>query len=179
LPPRDELREVDRDESDEAGVGLVVSVTGSLESFRIPGLVGRDLHSSFCKHGATESLTELLVAFLMDLAVFDEGGGGGGQKLSSSSIKEGCKKDDEADEYADDDAEDDDESEEVDMESLDELLVDFFISLLAYWSVATVMFGEFLPDPSPSSLNPTVSSKQCFAAIPRVAPPSLGTEAQP
>ena len=87
---------MDRDESDEGREGLV-SVTGSLESFRIPGLVGRDLHSS-CKHGATESLTELLVAFLMDLAVFDRGGGGGGQKLSSSSIEVGWKKDEEADE---------------------------------------------------------------------------------
>ena len=86
---------MDRDESDEGRVGLV-SVTGSLESFRIPGFVGRDLHSS-CKHGATESLTELLVAFLMDLPVFD-GGGGGGQKLSSSSIEDGWKNDDEADE---------------------------------------------------------------------------------
>ena len=168
---------MDRDELDEDEVGLV-SVTGSLESFRIPGLVGRALHSS-CKHGATESLTELLVAFLMDLPVFDGGGGGGGQKLSSSSIEDGWKKDEEADEYADDDAEEDDESEDMDMDSLDELLVDFFISLLAYWSVAAVMSGESLPDPSPSSLNPTVSSKQCFAAIPRVAPPSLGTEAQP
>ena len=69
LPPREELREVDRDESDEGRVGLL-SATGNLESFRIPGLVGRDRHSS-CKHGATESLTELLVAFLMDLALFD------------------------------------------------------------------------------------------------------------
>ena len=48
----------------------------------------------------------------------------------SSSIKEGWKKEEEADEYADDD--DDDEREVIDMDSLDELLVDFFISLLAY-----------------------------------------------
>ena len=94
------------DESEEFKDGLLASVAGNLESFNTPGLVGRDLHSS-CGHGATESLTELLVAFLVDFPDFDKGGGadGGGQKLSSSSIKDGCKHDEEAEEYADDEEE--------------------------------------------------------------------------
>ena len=75
MPPREELREVEHDseESEELNgrlLSLIVLAAGNLESFRIPGLVGRDLHSS-CGQGATESLTELLVAFLMDLDVFD------------------------------------------------------------------------------------------------------------
>ena len=70
------------------------------------------------------------------------------------------------------------------MESLDEHLVDFFNPLLANWSTAGGMSGgEILPDrstsTSSSSLNLTVSHRQCLAAIPRVAPPSLGTEAHP
>jgi len=119
------------DESEEFKDGLLASVAGNLESFNTPGLVGRDLHSS-CWHGATESLTELLVAFLVDFPDFVRGGGadGGGQKLSSSSIKDGCKHDEEAEEYADDEEEQDDR-DEADMESLDEHLVDFFNPLLA------------------------------------------------
>jgi len=184
LPPRDEFKEVeqDMDESEEFKDGLLASVAGNLESFNTPGLVGRDLHSS-CGHGATESLTELLVAFLVDFPDFDRGGGadGGGQKLSSSSIKDGCRHDEEAEEYADDEEEQDDR-DEADMESLDEHLVDFFNPLLANWSTTGGRSGgEILPDrfTSSSSLNLTVSHRQCLAAIPRVAPPSLGTEAHP
>jgi len=73
----------------EAVEVLEVSGGATLASLRLPGAVGRLLHSSCTMTGTMDSLVELLVPFLIVFLAF--GGGGGGHRLLASS-KEGRRR---------------------------------------------------------------------------------------
>ena len=117
----------------------------------------------FGRRGADVSLRDCLVDFLSVFLV----GRAGVRKESCSSEMEGWRKEEELEEKVEDDR------DEVERESL----LDFLMEEKE--SVVSGQEKETSSSSCSSSLSLTTSLAQCVPSIPRLLPPSLGTDSQP